>query len=174
MPPDPPRAGCLSSAITSRRAQQRGTRCPDGWGPCLVESGRRLGSVPTSAKVALRALAPCLCPVSLTLHHRPRPRHPSGWRRDPATHRRPLCLQNKHCLLEAGIDQVQHLPHRAPHPGVREEHQEVQVRLRDPRALKHPSFSLPPLKPLGFPPRTAGCVSPTPTATPLVPLVNPY
>lgn len=42
--------------------------------------------------------------MSLTLHHRPRPRHPSGWRRDPTTHRRPLCLQNKHCLLEAGIN----------------------------------------------------------------------
>lgn len=36
-------------------------------------------------------------------------------------------------------DQVQDLPHRALHPGVREEHQEVQVGLRDPRHPGAPS-----------------------------------
>lgn len=47
---------------------------------------------------------PRLCPVEPDPARWTRPRHPHRPRRQWApADRRPLCLQNKHCLLEAGI-----------------------------------------------------------------------
>lgn len=56
-----------------------------------------------------------------------------GPRRPPATVSAEQALPaGSRDQLHQGPDQVPHLPHRALHPGVGEEHQEVQVGLRDP------------------------------------------